>query len=69
MIRTMENENNRSSLVNMLTDPDNIHRAFEDPTNFGKEIYQALDIKQKQYLAFAAGAGLIAYGIYLGKQK
>ncbi len=55
--------------MSMLTEPDNIHRAFEDPANFGKEVYNSLDNKQKQYLAFAAGAGLIAYGIYLGKQK
>ena len=66
-------ENNQApdnvDILDLVTKPDNIHKAFEDPGKFGMEVYNKLTNKQKQYLAFAAGAGLIGYGIFLGKKK
>lgn len=43
--------------------------VVKNPGKFGLDTYNGLDTKQKQYVLFAVGAGLIGYGIYLGMNK
>lgn len=62
----MENQNTES-LKNLVQDPSQITEIINDPGK-GVKFFQRLSMKEQQYLIFAAGAGLIAYGIYLGKK-
>ncbi|WP_034256666.1 hypothetical protein [Adhaeribacter aquaticus] len=64
----MEN-NIKNEFLAFVTEPDNVHRAFEDPANFGLQAYNKLTTSQKQYLLCAAGIGLFIYGLVLGKKK
>ncbi|RDV14590.1 hypothetical protein DXT99_14230 [Pontibacter diazotrophicus] len=59
----------KSSLVNILKDPSEIELLMQNPGKYGMDLYKGLSVKDKQYVAFAAAAGFIAYGIYLSRQK
>lgn len=59
----------KSSLGNILKDPSELEALMHNPGKYGIDFYNSLTAKDKQYVAFAAAAGLIAYGIYLNKQK
>ena len=65
----MENKVIKNEFLSFVTEPDNVHRAFQDPANFGMEAYNKLTETQKSYLLCAAGLGLFIYGILLGKKK
>ncbi len=54
---------------NLLKDPSKISEAFNDPAKFGMDFYDSLTTRQKQYIIFAAAAGLVAYGISLGSSS
>ena len=53
----------------LLENPAEIMNVVKNPGKFGLDTYNGLDTKQKQYVLFAVGAGLIGYGIYLGMNK
>ncbi|WP_162054276.1 hypothetical protein [Pontibacter pamirensis] len=59
----------KSSLGNILKDPSELESLMQNPGKYGIDFYKSLTIRDKQYVAFAAAAGLIAYGIYLNSQK
>ncbi|MCJ8163402.1 hypothetical protein MKJ04_01010 [Pontibacter sp. E15-1] len=53
-------------LKNLLKDPDQITEVLNNPGKFGMELYDSLTTRQKQYIIFAAAAGLVVYGFSLG---
>ena len=57
------------SLENLLKNPSEIFGIIKNPGKYGLDIYHGLSTKQQQYVLFAAGAGLILYGVYLGRNK
>lgn len=59
----------KSSLGNILKNPSEIESLMQNPGKYGMDFYKDLSVKDKQYVAFAAAAGFIAYGIYLSRQK
>lgn len=65
----MENASPQKTLKTLLQDPSEIEALISNPGKYGLDFYKSLSSKNQQYIVFAAAAGLIAYGIYLGKQK
>ncbi|QNF35197.1 hypothetical protein HUW51_21670 [Adhaeribacter swui] len=65
----MENAQKQFDVKELLSNPNNLMEAFRNPSKFGLDIYRSLSTRNKQYLAFAGAAGLIAYGVILGRQK
>lgn len=63
----MENSNETKTLTDLIENPAEISAIISDPADSGVKFYQALPNKDKQYVAFAAGFGLIAYGLYLNR--
>jgi hypothetical protein len=53
------------ALSDLIDNPREIAAIMADPADGGMRFYKALQHKEKQYVAFAAGLGLIAYGFYL----
>lgn len=52
-----------------MKNPSEILGVFKNPGRYGMDVFNDLSTKQKQYVLYAAGAGLILYGIYLGRSK
>jgi hypothetical protein len=52
----------------LLKDPSQIFGIITNPRKNGVDFIKSLSNKDKQYLAFAAGAGLIIYGIILNRK-
>ena len=65
----MENAQKQFNVKELLSNPNNLVEAFKNPSKFGLDIYRTLSTRNKQYLAFAGAAGLIVYGVILGRQK
>ncbi len=65
----MENTKSAKTLNNLLKNPSEILNAVQNPSKYGKDIYNDLDTRQKQYLLIAAGIGLIGYAIYIGRKE
>jgi hypothetical protein len=65
----MENNAATNNLSNLFSNPSVLIDAFKNPGKFGLDFYNSLSNKNKQYLAYAAGAGFIIYGITLGRKK
>ncbi|GAA4437500.1 hypothetical protein GCM10023188_31770 [Pontibacter saemangeumensis] len=65
----MTNSTSPKSLVNILKDPSEIEALMKNPGKYGMDFYNGLSNKNKQYLVFAAAAGLLVYGLYLNRQK
>ncbi|MCC9168089.1 hypothetical protein [Pontibacter harenae] len=61
-------DNSKTTLKNLVDEPSQVKEIVNDP-NKGINFYQNLPVKQKQYLLYAAAAGLVGYGIYLGSSK
>lgn len=59
----------KSSLGNILKDPSELEALMHNPSKYGMDLYKSLTAKDKQYVAIAAAAGLIAYALYLNKEK
>lgn len=57
------------SLKNLVRDPSQLTDIIKDPGGKGVDFYKNLTVKEQQYILFAAAAGLIGYGIYLGRQN
>ncbi|TPE42977.1 hypothetical protein [Pontibacter mangrovi] len=62
----MENELANTSLRSLISNPSQLADIIKDPKS-GIDFYKNLTVKEQQYIIFAAAAGLIAYGIYLGR--
>lgn len=58
-----------NTLNNLLKNPSDISEVVSNPGKFGMDFWEELSNKERSYLAFAAAAGLVMYGIYLNKQK
>lgn len=56
------------TINNLLQNPSDISEVMSNPAQFGMDFWNELTNKDKQYIAFAAAAGLAMYGIYLGRQ-
>lgn len=65
----MENTPKSPSLAALFKDPNTIVEAFKNPSRFAMNTYNSLSTKNKQYVAYAAGVGLIIYGFTLSRQK
>ncbi|WP_162054267.1 hypothetical protein [Pontibacter pamirensis] len=63
----MDNKS-KTSIKNLVDEPSQIKDIMNDPAEKGINFYQKLPSKQKQYLLFAAAAGLVGYGIYVGQK-
>jgi hypothetical protein len=64
---TMENTLEEKSLAHLIQNPHELSAIISDPGKAGLEFYWSLRNKDKSYVAFAAGIGLLAYGIYLSR--
>ncbi|AKD03998.1 hypothetical protein POKO110462_12720 [Pontibacter korlensis] len=64
----MKNASSNTSLRSLIKDPSQLADIVRDPKS-GIDFYNGLSAKEQQYIVFAAAAGLIAYGIYLGRQN
>ena len=56
------------SLKDVLKNPSDLFSIVSNP-NKGIDLYNSLTTKDKQYVVFAAAAGLIVYGLTLSKKK
>lgn len=65
----MENNLSNTSLKSLMQDPSQLADIMKDPAKTGLDFYNGLSTKEKQYILFAAAAGLIGYAIYLGRQS
>ncbi len=65
----MDATQSQNKISDLLKNPNAILDAVKNPGKFGLDFYKSLSNRNKQYLVFAAGAGLIVYGVILGKQK
>lgn len=65
----MKDSASPKSLKNLLKDPSEIEALIKNPSKYGLDFYKSLSATEKQYIAFAAAAGLIGYGLYLNKEK
>lgn len=65
----MENARTLKSLGNILRDPSELETLMKNPGKYGLDFYNSLTAKDKQYVAFAAAAGLLIYALTLNKKK
>jgi len=65
----MENNLSNTSLRSLMENPSHLADIMKDPAKTGLDFYNGLSVKEKQYILFAAAAGLIGYAIYLGRQS
>ncbi|MDX5421039.1 MAG: hypothetical protein LPK14_02210 [Hymenobacteraceae bacterium] len=61
----MENKATHT-LKSLFQDPKHLTGIMQDPGKKSLEFYKGLSVKEQQYIIFAAAAGLIAYGVYIG---
>lgn len=62
-------ETRYNTLNKVLNDPSEIGEIMKDPGKFGLDFWNELSNKERSYIAFAAGAGLILYGIFISRQQ
>ncbi|WP_181306867.1 hypothetical protein [Rufibacter sp. XAAS-G3-1] len=62
-----DNNQETKALADLIQNPQEISNIINNPADSGMKFYQSLRNKDKQYVAFAAGIGLIAYGFFLGR--
>ena len=65
----MENNLENTSIMSLVQNPSQLADILKDPAKHGLDFYNGLSVKEKQYILFAAAAGLLGYAIYLGKQN
>ncbi|WP_210465434.1 MULTISPECIES: hypothetical protein [Rufibacter] len=65
----MENNQETKALADLIQNPQEISNIINNPADNGMKFYQQLRNKDKQYVAFAAGLGLIAYGFFLNRSS
>ncbi|ARS34558.1 hypothetical protein [Pontibacter actiniarum] len=64
----MENSHTNQSLKSLLQNPGALADLLQNPGKGGLDFYNGLSTKEKQYVVFAAAAGLAIYGLYLGRK-
>ncbi|WP_062542102.1 hypothetical protein [Rufibacter tibetensis] len=62
-----DNNQETKALSDLIQNPQEISNIINNPADSGVKFYQSLRNKDKQYVAFAAGIGLLAYGFFLGR--
>lgn len=65
----MKKSKSNKTLTDILKNPSAIMAIIKDPGRGGLDLYNSLDTKTKQYVIFAAAAGLAIYGFTLNKHK
>ncbi|MEJ8756911.1 hypothetical protein WG947_07895 [Pontibacter sp. H259] len=65
----MENNLENTSIMSLVQNPSQLADILKDPAKHGLDFYNGLSVKEKQYILFAAAAGLLGYAIYLGRQN
>lgn len=58
-----------NTIEGLVKDPSKLADILKDPGRHGLDFYNGLSNRQKQYVLLAAGIGLIAYAIYVGRQS
>ena len=62
-----DNNQETKALTDLIQNPQEISNIINNPADSGMKFDQQLRNKDKQYVAFAAGLGLLAYGFFLGR--
>ena len=57
-----------NTLEGLVKNPSQIADILKDPGKHGLDFYNGLSNRQKQYVLLAAGIGLVAYALYVGRQ-
>lgn len=65
----METTQTQNKIADLIKNPTAIMDAVKNPGKFGLDYYNSLSNRNKQYLVFAGAAGLLIYGIILGRQN
>ncbi|WP_205502117.1 hypothetical protein [Rufibacter psychrotolerans] len=65
----MDSNETTQRLSNLLKDPSQIMALISNPGKTGMDLYRSLSNKDKQYVAYAAGVGLLIYGYILSRQN
>ena len=67
----MENNENKSTsgFGGLFANPSVITDITKDPAKYAKSLYNSLSTRNKQYIIYAAGVGLLVYGYTLKKKK
>jgi hypothetical protein len=67
----MDQATNQSTktLKDLFSNPSELLGIITNPRKNGVDFIKSLSGKDKQYLAFAAGIGLIVYGIVLNRKN
>ncbi|WP_347159435.1 hypothetical protein [Pontibacter chitinilyticus] len=61
-------DSNTPSFKKLLQNPSQVTDILQNPGKKGLEFFQNLTPKEQQYILFAGAAGLLAYGIYVGRK-
>lgn len=65
----METNQATKTISSLFKNPSELLAIVSNPGKNGLDFYKSLSNKDKQYIAFAAGIGLIIYGVVLSRQK
>lgn len=65
----MKDTSSSKSIADILKDPSEIGKLLSNPGKYGLDFYNGLSAQNKQYIAFAAAAGLVVYGLSLSRKK
>ncbi|WP_439882624.1 hypothetical protein ACSX1A_05525 [Pontibacter sp. MBLB2868] len=60
---------NYNTINKLLDNPSEISEVISNPGKYGVDFWNELSNKHKSYIAFAAAACLVMYGIYLNRQE
>ncbi|RIJ34303.1 hypothetical protein [Pontibacter oryzae] len=64
----MENSQTTKTLKSLIQNPNDLAEILKDPAKGGIDFFNGLSTREKQYVIFAAAAGLAIYGIYIGRK-
>jgi hypothetical protein len=64
---TLKEKLENTSLRSLIDEPSQLADIFKDPMK-GIDFYHGLSVKEQQYILFSAAAGLLLYGLYLGRK-
>ncbi|MFT2007981.1 hypothetical protein ACMA1I_04840 [Pontibacter sp. 13R65] len=64
----MKNNTRGFSVSNLLKNPADLMEIARNPGKFGLDTFKSLSNQQKQYVAFAAAAGLLVYGFMVNRR-
>ncbi|WP_187261956.1 hypothetical protein [Pontibacter beigongshangensis] len=64
----MDNKKKIKPLSSLLQNPSEILEIAKNPGKYGLDTFRSLSNQQKQYVAFAAAAGLVIYGFMVNRK-